>query len=318
MIYLITGVAGFVGGHYLEYLFAERPDAFIAGTDIEEPQLDFLKSPSRRKLKFYRGSLLDRDWVPDLIKKTRPDYIVNLASYSSVAYSWENPVTCFVNNTNIFLNLIEAARKAKLEAKILSVGSSEEYGIAEAKDLPLTEKSPLNPVNPYAVARVAEEDLSKVYSAGYGMRIIRTRSFNHIGPRQKDIFAVSSFARQVAEAAKGKRDRIVCGNLDVVRDFIDVRDVIRAYDLLLEKGALGGVYNVSSGEGHKLSEILEMLRGKAHTDVPVKTEQSLMRPVENPMVIGSSKKLQKHVGFKRKYDLSRSLDDILEYWKSKI
>jgi GDP-4-dehydro-6-deoxy-D-mannose reductase len=315
MKYLITGISGFVGGHYLEYLASRAPGARILGLDITRPEMQFLKKPSLRKIEFYKGSLLDKGLIAAAIKQIRPDYIINMASYSSVRYAWENPAECFINNTNIFLNLIEAARDVKCKAKILSIGSSEEYGIVKRGSLPLTEKSPLNPANPYAIARLAQEGLSKVYAAGYRMPIICTRSFNHMGPRQKDIFAVSSFAKQIVEGKLGLRKNIICGNLDIVRDFIDVRDVVRAYDLLLRKGKIGEIYNVCSGEGHKLGKILAMLQKKAGTKLPAKEDARLVRPVDNPVIVGSPGKLERDTEFRRKYTLSRSLDDILEYWR---
>jgi len=316
MRYLITGVSGFVGGHYLKYLSTKRAKPRIIGIDGNEPKWDFLANSFRKNIEFHKRSLLNRNFVFALIKKFKPDYIVNLASYSSVDYSWKHPAECFVNNTTIFLNLVEAVRKAKIKTKILSVGSSEEYGIVETRNIPLTEKTPLNPTNPYAVARVSQEQISRIYVAAFKIPIICTRSFNHIGPRQRDIFAVSSFAKQIIKSKKGKIKKIVCGNLDVIRDFIDVRDVIKAYDLLLQKGRTGEVYNVCSGEGHKLSEVLGMLQEIANTNIPVKGKAELMRPVDNPVIVGSSGKLKKDTGFRQEFDLFRSLTDILEYWQS--
>lgn len=316
MKYLITGISGFVAGHYLEYLFGKNPEALIIGIDRHNPDFTFLKDCFQKKIEFYQGSILEKNWVFSLIEKHRPDYIINLASYSSVASSWLNPVDCFVNNTNLFLNLVEAVRIAGIKTKILSVGSSEEYGIINPDNLPLTEESLLNPISPYAVARVAQEQLSKVYSAGYQIQIICTRSFNHIGPRQRDQFVASSFAKQVIEGKKGKCNKIVCGNLAVVRDFIDVRDVVRAYDLLLDKGKSGEIYNVCSGEGHELSEILKMLQEKANTNIPIEVDPKLLRPIDNTIIVGSWQKLKKDTGFQRKYSLPQSLTDLLEYWQS--
>lgn len=315
LTYLITGISGFVGGHYIEYLFKKHTHPRIVGIDINPTNFGFLERTIRGKVKFYQGTILDRELTLDVIKKTKPDYIVNLASCSSVAYSWENPVDCFVNNTNIFLNLIETVRKLGVKTKILSVGSSEEYGIVGEKDTPLTEKAPLNPTNPYAIAKLAQEELSRVYSKGYKLDIVCTRSFNHIGPRQKDIFVISSFAKQVIEAKNQKRGKIICGNLSIIKDFIDVRDVIEAYDLLLESGKTGEVYNVCSGEGHELSEILDMLQKKAGVNIPAEQDSDKVRPIDNPVIIGSSRKLNETTGFKRKYNLSQSLDDMLKYWE---
>lgn len=318
MKYLITGISGFVGGYYIEYLFKKKPDVEIIGIDANLSGFGFLEESLRKRIELCKSSLLDKSAVSDLVEKSRPDYIVNLASYSSVAYSWKNPATCFINNTNIFLNLIEAVRNAGLKARILSIGSSEEYGVVDKKDIPLTEGHRLNPANPYAVARVAQERISQVYASGYGIPIICTRSFNHIGPRQKDIFAVGSFAKQIVEGKSGRRNKITCGNLNIVRDFIDVRDVVRAYDLILQKGKVGEVYNVCSGEGHRLSEILDMLQEKAGSNMRVETDTSLVRPVDNPVIVGSCEKLKSHTGFRSRYNLSSSLNDILEYWQNSI
>jgi len=318
MKYLITGISGFVGGHYLEYLSRQNFDLQIISGDLQRPKFDFLGESFQKKIKFYKGSLLDKKYILNLIKKYKPDYIVNLASYSSVAYSWINPVECFVNNTNAFLNLAEAVRTTGVKTRILSIGSSEEYGVVDTKDIPLTERSPLNPISPYAVARVAQERLSKVYAAGYKIPIICTRSFNHVGPRQRENFAVSSFAKQIIEAKKNKNGEIISGNLDIIRDFVDVRDVVRAYDCILHKGKVGEVYNVCSGQGYKLSEIIKMLQEKAKTNFPVKVDPNLLRPVDNPVIIGSCEKLEKDIEFKNKYSLSQSLTDVLEYWQNRL
>ena len=318
MKYLITGISGFVGGHYLEYLAKHRPDAEVIGIDEHEPGLDFLEASFKGRVKVHKGSLLDRSFLEDLIKYARPDRIVHLASYSSVAFSWQDPVSCFVNNTNIFLNIVEAVRRAQAAPRILSVGSSEEYGIVRQEDLPLREDAQLNPISPYAVARLSQEKISLVYARGYGLPIICTRSFNHIGSRQRDIFAVSSFAKQVAEAKKGLRHSIKCGDLAIVRDFIDVRDAVRAYDLLLDSGKSGEIYNVCSGEGHSLLDIVGMLQKIAGTAEPIEKDRALIRPADNPIIIGSCEKLKKETRFSREFAVNDSLADVLHYWESHV
>jgi len=316
MRYLITGVSGFVGGHYLEYLFARSSHVRVFGVDTCRPNFDFLKARQRKKVKFYHGSLLSKTWVKRLVEKVKPDYIVHLASHSSAAYSWKNPLECYANNTGIFLNILEAARETGANAKILSVGSADEYGITGQKNAPLTERTLLNPLNPYAVGRIAQEYFSKIYADTYKIPIISTRSFNHIGPRQKEVFAISSFAKQVIEVKKGRRKKIVCGDLNIVKDFMDVRDVVRAYDSLLRKGKTGHVYNVCSGKGYKLSNILRMLQKKAGTNAKVVSQNpSLARPSDNAFIVGSPAKLKRDTSFKPNYPLSRSLSDILAYWQ---
>ena len=189
---------------------------------------------------------MDIPKIKSLIEEIQPDYIVHLAAQSSVAESWKTPVDSFMNNTNIFLNIIDTVRLNDFTARVLSVGSSEQYGIVSEKDLPLDEKSPQKPANPYAVARVAQEQLARIYAEGYGLDICCTRSFNHCGPGQSDRFVVSSIVRQFVQIAHGAQEPVVhIGNGSIVRDFIDVRDVVMAYYLLLT-GGNAGRYTISA------------------------------------------------------------------------
>jgi len=316
--YLITGISGFVAGHYLEYLAKNKPGARIFGIDERPSDFSFLEEGYRKGIKLYSFSLMDVPSVEALLEEAKPDYIVHLASYSSVASSWQNPALCFVNNTNIFLNIAESVRKLAAKSRILSVGSSEEYGIVRKEDTPLKEDAKLDPASPYAVARVSQELLSEVYARGYNTHIVRTRSFNHIGPRQRENFAVSGFARQIIEAKRGRRQEITCGDIGITRDFIDVRDVVRAYDLLLEKGESGQVYNVCSGKGYTLSRILEMLQEEAGIGFPVQKDPLLMRPVDNPFIVGSLEKLNKAVSFEPEYGIKDSLRSVLDYWEKAL
>ena len=318
LTYLITGISGFVAGHYIEYISKNRPDSKIVGIDEGPFAPDFMDKRAKIAIEFHKLSLQDTSGLESLIKEARPDYIVHLASFSSVAFSWTAPVPCFVNNTNIFLNVVETVRKLNLKPRILSVGSSEEYGVVRKEDIPLKEEARLNPINPYAVSRVSQEMVSLLYARGYGIPVICTRSFNHIGPRQLDKFVVSGFARQIVEAKKGKRSKIVCGDLGIIRDFIDVRDVVRAYDLLLENGKSGEIYNICSGKGYALSEILGMLQREAGTEVPVEKDPLLIRPVDNPVIIGSCEKLKRSIAFKQEYDIKIMLRSILDYWDKAI
>jgi GDP-4-dehydro-6-deoxy-D-mannose reductase len=225
----------------------------------------------------------------------------------------------FRNNTNIFLNLLDAARKVNPEARILSVGSSEEYGAVKEEDLPLREDSPLNPVSPYAVARVSQELLSKVYADGYGLDIVMTRSFNHIGTGQKDIFALSSFARQLAKIKKAglSGGELTVGDVSVVRDFIDIRDVVEAYNVLFERGRRGEIYNVCSGRGNTLKAIIDKMARILEIDITLAVNKNLVRPADNKIVIGSNDKLRRETGWKKRYSLDESLRDLLAYWMAR-
>ena len=231
--FLITGFSGFVSQHFLNFLENKREPASVLGIDMHEPifNSDEFKHIS---CQFEKLDLLDKDDVQNVIYQFQPDYIVHLASFSSVSYSWKNPILSFQNNTNIFLNILEAIRLHNIRTRILSVGSSEEYGNIEDKSVPLCEEHSLKPVSPYAVARVSQEMLSQVYVDGYGFDIVITRSFNHLGPGQHQIFVVPNFAKQLIEGWQNnlKKVKLTTGDLSIVRDFLDVRDVVKAYYIL--------------------------------------------------------------------------------------
>ena len=272
------------------------------------------------RVDFEKIDLLDQGRVESIIFNFQPDYIVNLASYSSVAFSWKEPIRSFQNNMNIYLNLLESVRKLNLSVRILSIGSSEEYGNVDEKILPLTEAHMPRPLNPYAVARVSQEMISKVYVDGYGLDIVMTRSFNHIGPFQKDIFVISSFAKQLVEIKKNgsSSSELVTGDTSIVRDFTDVRDVVVAYDLLLKKGKSGEIYNVCSGTGWSLKEIIDKICTILEIDVQVVPNASLFRPDDNRAIIGSNEKLRSTVKWAPKYTLDDTLNETIAYWQKQI
>ncbi len=315
--YLITGFSGFVGRYFLDYLESEGDACFVKGLDIRNPDYD-IGSFRNLHVDFEKNDLLSRDKVEYVIHEFQPDYILHLASYSSVSYSWKEPVESFQNNTNIYLNLIDAVRKLNLDTRILSVGSSEEYGNVGECDLPLTEDRQLMPVNPYAVARVAQEYLSQVYVEGFKSDIVLTRSFNHIGPRQKGIFVVPSLARQLIDIKRsGKRKGVVvAGDISIIRDFTDVRDVVKAYGLLFKGGRRGEVYNICSGKGLTIRDIVDMMAGELGLEIEVKIDRKLIRPAENNIIIGSNKKIKSELGWDNSIPLQQSIKEILAFWDS--
>ena len=235
-----------------------------------------------------------------------------------MAFSWKEPVQSCQNNTNIFLNLIDAVHKLNIDTRILSIGSSEEYGNVKEEDLPLREDSHLNPVSPYAVARMAQEYLSRVYADGHGMDIVMTRSFNHIGPLQSSVFVVSSWAKQLVELRKSGKSRgsMVTGDVLIVRDLLDVRDVVHAYYLLLQNGRKGQVYNVCSGRGLPLKDISEIMAGQLNLKVDMHVDSRLIRPADNRIIVGSNEKIKRELGWENKITLEQSLKDIIHYWES--
>lgn len=310
---LITGFSGFVARHFIQFLYENNVEADICGIDIECPQFDYLHYTGNIRIQFHLVNLLDNYSLGAVIKDFKPQKILHLASYSSVAYSWRNPVESFVNNTNIFLNLISSVGDVNRDCRILSVGSSEEYGNVKEADLPLLETHPLNPVSPYAVARVSQELLSKVYSDGYKMNIILTRSFNHIGPYQSERFVVPGFIRRVLNIyERGEKEgTIETGDISIVRDFVDVRDVVRAYWLLLCKGTPGQTYNICSGIGMPLQEIINLVSNILELDVKTKVNVDYVRPSDNRMMIGSYDKIFKELGWEPEIPLRKTILDMV-------
>src|SRR3989339_679347 len=313
--YIITGFSGFVGKHFLDYLENVVPGASVLGVDLQAPQFDLSKFPSI-KCDFKKLNLLNKDDLSAALCQFNPDYILHLASFSSVAFSWQNPVDSFKNNTNIFLNLIESVRELKLKSRILSIGSSEEYGDFDEKDLPLKETYELKPSSPYAVARVSQELLSKIYVSGFNLDIMMTRSFNHMGSGQRDTFVIPSFARQLVQfKAQGLKKAILhTGNVDVVRDFTDVRDVVRAYFELFEKGKPGEIYNICSGKGISLREIIEKFAQMLGLEISIEIDKKLLRPNDYKIIIGSNDKINKEIGWQPSILFEQTLKDVLKYW----
>jgi GDP-4-dehydro-6-deoxy-D-mannose reductase len=316
--YLITGYSGFVSRHFLEFLEAQGTPASVLGVDTNEPAFDVSRFRSTA-CRFEKLDLKDEIRTQELVKAFQPDYVLHLASHSSVHYSWKNPAQSFRNNTTIFLNLLETVRSLSTETRILSIGSSEEYGDV-SQELPLREDHPLKPVSPYAVARVSQGMLSQVYVNSFGMDIVSTRSFNHIGPGQSEVFVASSFGRQIAAASKDGLSSLAMktGDLSIVRDFTDVRDVVRAYHLLLTKGRKGEVYNVCSGQGISLTDFLQKMSQKAGVKVTQTTDPALVRPSDNRAIVGSNEKIFAETGWKPEIPLDRSLGDILLDWKDRL
>ena len=314
---LITGVSGFVGGYFVDCLTSHYDTVEIHGISRTKPAWDFVHVTPEllNSHQFHLADLNDIPKLKSLILEIQPDCILHLAAQSSVAESWRTPVFSFMNNTNIFLNIIDSVRLNDNGARVVSVGSSEQYGIVSEQDLPLTEDKPQRPANPYAVARVAQEQLATIYATGYGLNICCTRSFNHCGPGQPDRFVVSAIVKQFVKIAHGLQDPVIrIGNGKIIRDFVDVHDVVEAYRLLLTQGKRGEVYNICSGKGRSICDIVTLLSDMYHTDVAIHQEQSQIRPIDNPRIIGSFQKIQKDMGWKPRIPFEESLRSMYEYW----
>lgn len=309
----ITGFSGFVAGHFLDYLYEQGIECEVLGLDRCTPRMDLSEFADRIPVSFSITDLMDREALAACLADFQPDCILHLAAFSSVAYSWKHPSESFTNNSNIFLNLIDAIRAINPECRILSVGSSEEYGNVSRTDLPLKESQRVNPVSPYAVARVSQELMSKVYVKAFGMKVIMTRSFNHIGPRQDDRFVVPSFIKRIIEIKqKGRTEgEIETGDTTIVRDFVDVRDVVRAYYMLLENGTPGEIYNICSGKAYRLSELIEWIAEDVGIRVTTRINPEFVRPDDNREIVGSAYKIQSELGWKPERKIRETLHDMI-------
>lgn len=312
---VITGFSGFVASHFVDYLYENHPEYDVYGVGLGKPLFDFQKYLDRMKIEYYEMNLLDCDSLDRLFKKIKPEYVLHLAAFSSVAFSWQHPEDSFTNNCNIFLNLIDAIRKNSPQCRILSVGSSEEYGNVMHEDLPIRENQPLNPLSPYAVARVSQEQLSKVYVDAFGMQIIMTRSFNHIGPRQDERFVIPSFVKRILDIKRSGSlvGEIETGDLSIIRDFVDVRDVVDAYYKLLMYGTVGEVYNVCSGSAIKLSDVVDIISNEVGVKVTTHINQDYIRPNDNCEIVGTPYKIETELNWKRKFDFSDTIKDMIKY-----
>lgn len=306
---LITGVCDFVSRYFLKYLNNILEKYLVVGVDISAEcpyKYDFLK--------YQQLDIKDRVSFKKLLLQEKPDYIVHLASLSSVSQSWEHPVESFCNNTNIFLNIVESIRELKLNTRVLSIGSSEEYGNYPASKMPLKEDFALLANNPYSIARVSQEMLSQLYAREYGVDIVMTRSFNHIGPYQRKCFVVSSFVKQLVEISKGNQKQIHVGNIEIIRDFLDVRDVVDAYYKILINGQTGEIYNVCSGNGVKLKNIIDEVSNQLSIKPEIMINTSKIRPTDNMCIIGDNSKLKGELNWNIQYNLGETLKDMINYY----
>lgn len=299
--YLITGVSGFVGQYFVAYLKEKEPGCQMMGVDLAPRCL--------MDISYQQQDLNNFKAVCSLINACKPDYIVHLASLSSVQQSWQDPMKCFQNNTSIMLHLLEALRLSSSSARLLSIGSSEEYGASAA---PLSETALLCPINPYGVAKLSQEMLCRLYAKSMNLDIVMTRSFNHIGPKQNENFVVPSFLKQIVQIARGSENKLYVGNLDVARDFTDVRDVVDAYYKILHQGLKGEVYNVCSFKAQPLRKIITLAEEFLNLKVNLIPDPKRFRPNEEKLIYGDYSKLKKETGWTPKYSLEQTVCDMIK------
>lgn len=315
---LITGISGFAGSFLAEHL-VEKNTFTVAGTYLSESSKENVASIGSH-LSLTQIDLMDHEKVTELIRKEKPDVVFHLAALSSPAESFKDPSRTINNNIVGEVNLLEAIREAGLmQTRILIISSAEVYGVVSEKDLPVDEETKLRPASPYAVSKIAQDFLGLQYYYAHKLPIIRVRPFNHIGPRQAPNFVVSSFAKQIAEIEKKKNPPVLrVGNLNAKRDFTDVRDIVRAYELLIEKGVAGEVYNLGTGESHRISDVLQTLLSLSSVSISVTKDQALLRPGDLPDNVCNRTKITKVTGWEPKISLEQSLRDTLDYWRNII
>ena len=312
---LVTGISGFVGRHLSAELSGDTWEIFGTYYPEEDSATAGEIDASRRLL----CDIRDKKKVTALIKKIRPEAVVHLAAISFVPHSIENPLLATEVNLIGTINLYEAILEARITPIILFIGSAAEYGQVGEKELPITEKQPLNPQNPYTCSKAAADLMSHQYYLHRALPIIRVRPFNHIGPGQSEYFVTSDFARQIALIEKGESAPFIhVGDLSPCRDFTDVRDVVRAYRLLLEKGEAGELYNVASGVEYSIKEILDKLLSMSKERIEIKVEEGKFRPADMKHFFGSSENLTSRTGWRARINLEKSLEDILNCWRNKV
>ena len=255
--------------------------------------------------------ILDAASLLDLFRRTSPEVVYHLAGASDVGGSWQTPQATFRANAEGTLNVLWAAREAGTE-RVLTVGSADVYGKVTAADLPIREDQPLRPVSPYAASKAAADDVAQQAWLGYGQQVVRCRPFNHLGPGQTDRFVAPALAGRVAQNERSGNDVVLVGNLSPERDFTDVRDVVRAYRLMIDRGRSGEVYNVCSGRAIAVQDLAEQLIALATTPMRLETDPDLERPVDIPVLLGDNSRLRTDTGWEPKIPLATTLRDLLD------
>lgn len=311
---LITGAAGFAGSHLAERLLSKGFEVW--GIHIDDNLENVSGLPGLRLVKC---DLLDNALLTSVIKDVKPNAVFHLAAQSSPSLSYSNPADTLKVNIFSTLNIFNAVANHSMETVVINAGSGDEYGEAAEQELSVSETSELRPANPYALSKVAVDLMAYQYWKSRGVKTVRCRPFNHLGPRQSPNFAASSFAKQIAEIEAGlNAEKVIkVGNLDGSKDFLDVRDVVSAYELLMDKGVYGEVYNICSGRAIKIRSILETLLSLSNEKIEVAEDAQRKRLTEAKAVRGSNAKL-KNLGWEPVYSIADGLKGTLEFWRGKL
>jgi len=311
---LITGISGFVGSHLAEHLL-EATDWEVAGT-VFGPYDNITDLGDR--LELYPAELSRLEVMTFILDQALPDVIFHLAAQPLVSTSRRDPWGTLETNIRMQLNILEGVARVRPGCRVLVIGSSEEYGLVSPQDLPVDEDTPLRPLNPYALSKVAQDLMGLQYHLTHKLDVIRVRPFNHIGPRQQIGFVAPDFASQIAAIELGQQPPLmVVGNLAARRDFSDVRDVVCAYLALATQGEPGQVYNVGAGQSHSIQQMLDILLTLSKVPIEVKPDPSRMRPSDMPDIVCDATRLREATGWQTRISFEQSMEDILEYWRQK-
>lgn len=307
---LIIGGAGFVGAYLIQHL---RDDLKHDVVVTKMPHEKITESD----IKVLNLNILEKESISSLLEQEKPDYIFHLAAQSSVALSWKNPGLTVDVNIKGSVNVLDAVRDMDKRPRVLLIGSGEEYGRILPNETPIQEDNHLRPGNIYAATKACQNMIGKIYADAYHLDIMMVRAFNHTGPNQAPLFVVADFCKQVADIEAGLQEPVLrVGNLSAQRDFTDVRDVVRAYGLLIAKGQKGQTYNVGSGHAVSIDSILQMIVSMAKCKIKVETDPAKLRPIDVPIIEADTSKLQESTGWKPEISLSQTIQETLEYYRN--
>ena len=313
---LITGVTGFVGSHLADLLLSKGYEVY--GTYRWRSPMENVEHLKDR-IKLVDTDIRDAHNVEKTIKTVAPDEIYHLAAQSFVPSSWEAPQETLTTNIIGTVNILEGVRAANKEIKVQVAGSSEEYGLVKPDEVPIKESNPIRPLSPYGVSKVAADKLACQYNYSYGLKTVVTRAFNHSGPRRGEVFVDSNFAKQIVMIEKKKAKPIMhVGNLTAKRDFTDVRDIVVAYNLALQKCDFGEAYNVCSEKTRTMQDVLDMLLKLTDVKIEIEQDQSRMRPSDVQILLGDSSKFRKKTGWKPTIPYEKTLEDTLNFWRERV
>ena len=306
---LIIGGAGFVGAYLIRHLKNDL------GHEVTVSKMPHEKI-NEANVNVIDLNILEKEQIVEMLEIEQPDYIFHLAAQSSVAVSWKNPNLTIDVNIKGSVNVLDAIRESGLTPRILLIGSGEEYGRILPNETPITENNNLRPGNIYAATKACQNMIGKIYADAYGMDIMMVRAFNHTGPNQAPLFVVADFCKQVADIEKGLQEPVLnVGNLSAQRDFTDVRDVVRAYGLLISKGEKGETYNVGSGCAVSIDSILQSIVQMSTCKIEVNIDPAKLRPVDVPIIEADTQKLHKCTGWKPEIPLQQTIKETLEFYR---